>query len=218
MSDENPQAGSGASTGVPPQQGTPPPSPEPGDGSPSTQAPNVNNPEAKKYADEAAAARAELKKLQGRIAQFEQAQKQAELDKLGDLEKAHKQLDEYKAKVADLEIEQQQYRLAREITRLAPKLGLVDPDLAMLALQNGGELETDDRGNYTNVERLLEKLVADRPYLLSGNGNQPKAPPQSGGATNPGRGQTPTANQPRPDAKTAYQQRRALSDKSLWKQ
>lgn len=165
--------------------------------------------------------RQENASLRDRIAQIEDAQKQAELAQLSEHEKLQKSYADLQEKYASLEVERQNWRLADAIARHAPALGLIDPDAARLMLLNGGELEQDKDGDYTNVEKLLEKLVVAKPYLVAAN-NAPRANfPTSGGATNPGRSAAPAAQQPAaPSAKDMYKRHReggGLGNSNLWK-
>lgn len=155
-----------------------------------------------------------------RLKAFEDAQAAAEMASLSETEKLKKQYEQAQQQLAELQIEQQQYRLAREIAKHAPSLNLIDPDAAALMLTAGGELDYDAEGKPTNVAKLLEKLVAEKPYLVASNVRPPAAPPSSGGATNPGRpgaGAPPTGQQPPADPKALYKNRKGLSSPDLWK-
>ena len=205
-----------------PAESSNPPTPAPGaeSGNEST----VANPAAKRYADEAAAERKQRKELEAKLAKFEEAQKQAELAKLGDLERTQKQLAEAQERLASYEVERQQFRLMQAVGKAAAQLNLIDPDAAMLMLQAGGEVEYDSDGQPANVQKLLEKLVAAKPYLVtaqSANGQKPVVqPPSSGGATNPARGGQSGAQPPTgPSAKPAdlYKQRKGLANPNIWK-
>lgn len=154
-----------------------------------------------------------------KLKQFEDVQAAAELAKLSETEKLQRQYDQAQQQLAELQIEQQQYRLAREIARHAPSLNLIDPDAAALMLTASGEIEYDAEGKPTNVAKLLEKLVAEKPYLVASNVRSPIGLPSSGGATNPPRGGLAAGqqNQPRPDPKDVYKNRKGLADPTLWK-
>lgn len=156
-----------------------------------------------------------------RLKAFEDAQAAAEMASLSETEKLKKQYEQAQQQLAELQIEQQQYRLAREIARHAPSLNLIDPDAAALMLTAGGELDYDAEGKPTNVAKLLEKLVAEKPYLVASNVRPPAAPPSSGGATNPGRpgaGAPPAGQQQSAaDPKALYKNRKGLSSPDLWK-
>lgn len=170
--------------------------------------------------EEAKKLRAESASLRKRIAEFEAAQKAADDAKLSDQQRLEKQLATYQEQLAALQIEQQTYRLAREIAKHAPSLNLIDPDAALLMLQAGGEVDCDDAGHPTNVAKLLEKLVAEKPYLIASNVTRPPAPPSSGGATHPARSAAPPPAPPKVDPKEAYkrhQERGGLTNPAIWK-
>ncbi|MGZ6375506.1 MAG: phage scaffolding protein [Ktedonobacterales bacterium] len=217
MADETAQAATSASSDPQTQtQQSSPTTPAPGESGTAT---TIPNPEAKKYADEAAAERKARKALEAKLAQIDEERKQAELAKLGETERLQKQYEALQQQHAAAQLELQSTRLLQEIARHAPSLNLVDPDAAQALLERGGELDYDDRGNPTNVAKLLEQLVAAKPWLVASNVTRPPAPPSSGGATNPGRSAlaaTPTA-QPKIDPKEAYKNRRGLANPVLWK-
>lgn len=174
MPEETPPVSSGAPNDPQPPQGTPPTPPEPGEGT------EVNNPTAKKYADEAAAERKARKALEAKLAEYEKRDKEAELAKLGDLEKAQKQL-------ADLTAQAEKYRKAAAVSELkvaAKDAGAISVNAvtAMLASQ----IEYGDDGQPTNVPELVKALAKDEPQLFKAEA--PRPPVSSGGASNPGRG------------------------------
>lgn len=219
MPDDTTQAGTGAPTdpqqlGAPATAATSPTTPAPGDAGTTT----VSNPEAKKYADEAAAERKARKALEAKLAQYEAAQQAAELAKLGETERLQKQYEALQQQHAAAQLELQSTRLLREISKHGPALNLVDTETAQVLLEARGELDYDDRGNPTNVAKLLEKLVAEKPHLVATNVRPGVPVPSSGGATNPGRtAATQPVAQPKTDPKDAYKNRRGLANPALWK-
>lgn len=159
--------------------------------------------------------------LRDRLAQVETAQKEAELAKLGELEKTQKLFSDLQEKYATLEADHLNLRLSTQVAKAAQALGFIDYEDAYKMLLTGGELEADKDGTYVNVEKLLEKLAAAKPYLLAGNQPRSVISPTSGGATNPGRSAAPAA-QPasRPTGNEMYKQhkeRGGLQDPNLWK-
>lgn len=141
----------------------------------------VSNPEAKKYADEAAQERQARKKLETELKKYQDAQAATELAKLGDLEKAQKQLadvakqaETYRTRIADYEVQLQ-----------AGKLGIRDPEVAATLIRS--QLDIGDDGKPTNAEELLKDLLKSKPYLKADEPVQQQQRP-SPGATNPGRG------------------------------
>lgn len=127
-----------------------------------------------------------------KLKQIEDAQAAADLAKLGDLEKAQKQLAAAEAANAAYKQRVATYAVQLE----AQKLGIVDPELAALAI--AGQLEFDENGSPKNADKLLKELILAKPYLVASSGsgaqgqggqqNQQRPPAASGGATNPGAG------------------------------
>lgn len=135
---------------------------------------------------------AELRKEQAgnrtKLKAFEDAQAAADAAKLSDLEKAQKQ-----AADAAKAVEAYKQRVADYAVRLeASKLGIVDPELAALAI--AGRLEFADDGTPSNATDLLKDLVKAKPYLIAqqagtqtqGQSQTTRQPASSGGAANAG--------------------------------
>jgi len=162
---------SGAPTSPPPS--TPP---EPGSGDQV-----VSNPEAKRYADEAAAERTARKKLEAELKKFQDAQ-------LTDSEKRERDFTELQTVKLELETRNQQLSLENAGLRLAPSLGIADPAaaLALVMAEHRNDLKYGDNGNPENLSDLLKTVLKDHP-LLAGKPAASNTQPNSGGPTNPGR-------------------------------
>ena len=103
-----------------------------------------------------------------KLSAFEKEKQEADLAKLGDLEKAQKRAD-----LAETQLTQYRQQLATAHVKLAAQaLGIIDPDLAALAIQS--DLQFGDDGLPTNVEDLLKTLLKSKPYLAP-----PKTEPQA---------------------------------------
>lgn len=186
---EGTQAGSGAPTdphtppgapaGTPGAPATPPASgatpPEPG----ATEA--VSNPEAKKYADEAAAERAARRKAEADLKKLQDAQLTAE-------QKRERDFTEMQAKNLEYEARFQRQTLEIAGLRLAPTLGINDPGaaLALVQAEHAHEVKFDADGRPENLDALLKTVLKEHPVLAAQAGT-PRPPASSGGATNPGR-------------------------------
>lgn len=126
------------------------------------------------------------KKLSG----YEDAERKAQEAQLSEIERATKRATE-----AESRSEQYRQQLVTAHVKLAAQAkGIIDPDLAALAI--AAELEYGDDGMPNNVEKALEKLVKNKPYLVAQQAQQqqtPTAPLQGGApavpAMNPGRSQ-----------------------------
>ena len=155
--------------------------------------------------EEARKLRKEAQTLRQRLKGFEDAEEQAKLAALSDVEKATK-----RATDAEQLVKQYQERLVlAEVKMAAQAKGIIDPDLAALAIKN--TLEFDKDGMPTNLEEALTALVKNKPYLVPKAAepapSEPPATPATSAAVaptpalpamNPGRSsiQSPGAAQP----------------------
>lgn len=152
---------------------TQPPTPPAADGSPQTpptDTPIVANPEAQKYAAEAAANRKALREAEKRIAEYEAAQKAADDAKLSEVERASKRAADAERQLADRTRAFQERIISSDIQLNAAKLGIIDPDAAAKLLDWSG-LEYDEDGLPTNAAALLEQLLVSKPYLRGASAN-----------------------------------------------
>lgn len=161
----NPQAGAAV---TPPAQAattTTTPEPQAGDGN------NANEPFS---LDEAKKLRSESANLRKRLKAYEDAENAQKEAALSDLEKSNKRATEAEAK-----IKQYQEKLVNAQVKLAAKdKGIIDPDLAALAVQS--QLEYDDEGMPSNLEKVLADLIKNKPFLVaSGNAQTPASAAQT---------------------------------------
>lgn len=119
----------------------------------------------------------------------EQDKKDAELSEVERIKKQHAELQSQH----EAYTRQMQDRIIRyEVERAATKLNIIDPDAAVKLLDLS-ELEYDDSNNPTNAEKLLEKLIKQKPYLLAPAKEPEQAPIPARASTpalpamNPGR-------------------------------
>lgn len=112
------------------------------------------------------------------------------------LEEARRQAlpDDERARLTALDQQLAQQRdkersliLRYEIASRAPKLGIVDPEIAVLLLERNGNLNVTDSGEVEGLDEALRQLVKDKPHLVratnvavdagagaSGGGGRPK--------------------------------------------
>lgn len=137
----------------------------------------------------------------GKLAKYEKEEQERQQAALSDVEKANKRATDAEAKI-------QQYRaqlVTAQVKFAAQSKGIIDPDLAALAIQ--ADLELDDDGMPTNLEKALEKLIKNKPYLVAAKTETPTAstsPAQTAvpaqvatpaiPAANPGRSTIPNPN------------------------
>lgn len=172
MADVDPAPGAPPAT--PPAGGAPPASTPPAGDPPAPPAasgleslPEWAQKELKTVRAEAAAARLKLKGI-------EDAQ-------LSEQEKLTKRAQELEQTATQRDNELRQERAEREVERTARRLNIVDEETALALVRS--KIEFDDAGKPTNVTKLLEQLVKDKPFLI-GQG----APPPAGNPGNPAGG------------------------------
>lgn len=125
--------------------------------------------EAAKYRTERNALEAEVKKRQDA--------------ELSETERLKKQFEETHTRASALEQQLRQERVNLLIEREARRLNIVDSEAAALFLS--GKVEFDEAGQPKDVAALLEGLVKQKPWLVSGQ--QAAAAPGAGAsAANPG--------------------------------
>lgn len=165
----NDPSGSSATSGQNGASGTNPP---PDDGG------AITNPEAKRYADEAAQYRKQLRDVEAELKKFRDKD-------LTDSQKLERDYTESQAK--NLEYEATIGRLTLELAglRLAPSLGIADPiaALALVQAEHAHEIKVGADGRPENLDELLKAVLKAHP-LLAG---QPLSQRQAQSGTNPGR-------------------------------
>ncbi len=193
MTQEEPVTSAVATPAAPdaqPQRGTSGNAPSQRD-TPSDATDDIQNPAAKAAAQEAAAYRKQLRETQAKLAQFEEAQKQAELAKLSEQEKLQKKLAELQ-RTYDEHQAQTKQQLARAAVRVSAASVGIKPDLAA-RLIDPAEIEYGADGEPTNVPALLDALLTAYPELAapatSATTSQAtsSARPAGASATNPAR-------------------------------
>ena len=111
---------------------------------------------------EAAAARKERDALKAEKDQRDQAD-------LTETQRAAAERDRYKEQAETLSEKYARLQLEREIERTAGKLGFADVEDATAYLTlHASEIERDDDGAPTNIEKLLKALLERKPHLKSG--------------------------------------------------
>ncbi len=107
-----------------------------------------------------------------KLTTYEEAERKAQEAALSEVEKATK-----RASDAEHRIQQYQQQLVSAQVKLAAQgKGIIDPDLAALAIHN--KLEYGEDGMPTNVSDVLDQLIKDKPYLLTPTKPaEPESPP-----------------------------------------
>ena len=181
-----PQAGAAGNAPQPQAGNTIPPEPQAGDG----QSEAISLDEAKKLRKEAQALRARLKG-------YEDQETAAQQAAMSDLDKSNKARADVEAKYQQV----QKQLVSAHVKLAAQGKGIIDPEMAALAI--AGTLELGDDGLPTNLEKALDELIKNKPYLVPKQDAQPASPAHTNTpqlpAMNPGRStiQSPsTTHQP----------------------
>lgn len=120
-------------------------------------------------------------------------QKQAELAQLSEIERVKKEHAEIQAQHEAVIRELQETRIQHSVMREATALNFIHPEIAA-RLVDWSELEYDDKGAPTNVQKLLDKLTKSMPELVRApqaptaqpeSTNQPQAPTRPNGGLRP---------------------------------
>lgn len=135
-----------------------------------------------------------LSEAQKKLAAYEEKERLAQEATLSEIEKSQKAVEAEKAARAALEQQIQQMKqelILEKVQRLAISKGIVDPELAAMAIQKS--LEFGDDGMPTNVDKALDDLIKSKPYLVPPKGEvPPESPAQTSGNQSPPR--TPAMN------------------------
>lgn len=196
------QQGAG-DAGAPPEGSQPPgqgPGGEAGSAQPGSegQAPKQWTPEeaaevVRLAREEAARYRTQLRGVQSTLETTQTELKKLQDAQLSEQERVQRELEELRTVKPTLEKSVQEAELKYRVAVAAPKLGIVDPEAAVL-LMDRSQLVVEN-GVPTNVDDVLKALVDARPYL-KGAASAPAPPAASApqaGATSPAR---PTGGTP----------------------
>lgn len=126
--------------------------------------------------------RAEAAENRRKLRDLETAAKVAEDAKLSETERTTRRLAELERQQTDWQRERQELTTRYAIERQAAQLGIVDPDAAYRLLDLAS-IEYDEDGKPKDVEKALQALLKQRPYLA---GQQGAA--SAGAMTNPATG------------------------------
>jgi len=120
--------------------------------------------------------RAEAAEYRRKLRELERDLRKRDEEKLSETERMRVRLSELERELTQRELALREHTLRYETMLRARDLGIIDPDAAYRLLDLS-EVEYDESGRPTNIERLLRELIRKRPYL-AGN---------SASATNPSR-------------------------------
>jgi len=136
-----------------------------------------------------------LTEAQKKLAAYEEKERLAQEATLSEIEKSQKVVEAEKAARAQAEAQIQQLKqelISKMVQLVAQSKGIIDPDLAALAI--AGKLELGEDGMPTNVDKAIDDLIKNKPYLAPKPAETPLEQPAS---------PAQTASQQRPPATPA---------------
>lgn len=107
-----------------------------------------------------------LSEAQKKLAEYEEKERLAQEATLSEVEKSRKAVEAEKAARAQVEQQVQQLKqelISKMVQLSAKEKGIIDTELAALAIQ--GKLELGEDGMPTNVDKALDDLIKNKPYL-----------------------------------------------------
>ena len=134
----------------------------------------------------------EAKRHGKKLKAYEEAEEAQKLAAMSELEKANKRVADAEQlhQQAQAQIKQYQQQLATAYVKLAAQAkGIIDPEMAALAIQSG--LEYGEDGMPTNIDKALDGLIKSKPYLAPPKPAEtpaepaPPTPAQTAQATRP---------------------------------
>jgi hypothetical protein len=129
--------------------------------------------------DDARKLRSEAASMRRRLREFEDAKRQQDEASLSEAEKLKKRVTELEESERTAQAAVRTLRIRSAVEREAAKRHFADPADAY-SLVGLDAIELDDGGEPTNVGKLLDRLVASKPYLVqaqpTANGTPPPAP------------------------------------------
>jgi hypothetical protein len=120
--------------------------------------------------------RAEAAEYRRKLRELERELRRRDEEKLSETERMRMRLSELERELTQRELVLREHTLRYETMLRARELGIIDPDAAYRLLDLS-EVEYDESGQPTNIEKLLRELVRKRPYLVG----------HAASATNPSR-------------------------------
>ena len=116
--------------------------------------------EAKKYRQDKAALKKEYEETQAKLTALE-------AEKLSDVEKKEKRIAELEKILADKESAIKNKELDALITEAISDKGIVDKDVVKLLIR--AELENEEDKDIKVVSKVTDKILKEKPYLVSSN-------------------------------------------------
>ncbi len=105
-----------------------------------------------------------------KLSTYEDAEKAAQQAALSEVEKVTKRAEEAEQRIKAY----QQQLVTAQVKLAAQAKGIIDPDLAALAI--AGQLELGEDGMPTNIDKTLDSLIKSKPYLAPKPAEPPAEP------------------------------------------
>lgn len=99
-----------------------------------------------------------------------------ELQRQGMSEEEKKRLAELETANAERDKREKNLILRYEIASRAPRLGIIDPEIAVMLLERDSSVSVGDDGKVSGLDEALKALIKERPHLVN------KVPSADGGA------------------------------------
>lgn len=126
---------------------------------------------------EAAKYRTDLRASQARLKELEKKEQERTEAEKSELQRATDKAQALEAEVAKRDDRIKELRLAQEVSRVAAKMDIVDPEAAFTLLDKGAVQYEGDQPQ--NIDDLLTTLVEAKPYLKRTGRKAPEVSPTS---------------------------------------
>lgn len=134
----------------------------------------IRDPEKKRLHEEAVAHKLRAKQLEAQLKVYQDAEQQAEDAKRSEIERVKKQHSDTEARYnATLEALKEE-RVTSDVYRYAPKMNFILSPERIARFITRSEVEFDESGKPTNIEKLLAELAKAEPDLVK-KGEEPPA-------------------------------------------
>lgn len=126
-------------------------------------------------------AKEEVERHRKKLTAYEKAEAEREAAKKAEADAQLSEIERVKKQSVETEQQAQRYKqelISARIALAAKEKGIIDPELAALAIQKS--LEYDEQGMPSNVDKALDALIKQRPFLAP---KPSEAPAESAPAT-----------------------------------
>jgi hypothetical protein len=150
----------------------------------------IRDPEKKRLHEEAVSHKLRAKQLEAQLKVYQDAEQQAEDAKRSEIERVTKQHKDTEARYNTIALELKEERMVSAVYRYAPKMNFILSPERIAQFITRSEVEFDESGKPTNIEKLLTALAKAEPDLVKKIEDTPAPTPQ----TKPNAPALPTGN------------------------